>query len=123
MIVCYLPLVGILTLLIAFIAVTKAQDPAVHLRLYRRGNRFANHDAANLTYLTEVLAEVELRYAKAERIVEGNRLGHQWKSRNAGTAADEDLINAVGHIGRWWGLPSSLPRFCCSQISGTTTST
>jgi hypothetical protein len=88
-------------ILLAFTLATSAQDPAVHMRLHRRGHRFAGHDPANLTYLAEVLAEVELRYAKAERIVEGNRLGHQWKSRNVGTTADEDLTNAVGHDGRW----------------------
>ena len=101
MIACNLLLIDIFVILLAFTLVTRAQDPAVHLRLHRRGHRFAGHDPANLTYLAEVLAEVELRYAKAERIVEGNRLGHQWKSRNVGTTADEELINAVGHGGRW----------------------
>jgi hypothetical protein len=101
MIACNLLLVDTFMILLAFIVVATAQDTAVHLRLHRRGHRFAGHGPANLTYLAEVLAEVELRYAKAERIVEGNRLGHQWKSRNVGTTADEDLINAVGHDGRW----------------------
>lgn len=93
---------GNLLSLLFFASITTAQDPAIHLTLHRRGGRFATHDAANLTRLAEVRAEVETRYAKAERIIEGNRLGHQWKSRDVGTTVDEDLINAVGHDGRWY---------------------
>lgn len=88
------------------------EDPAVHLTLHRRGDRFATHDAANLTRLTEVLSQVELRYALAERIIEGNRLGHQWKSRNVGTTVDNDLITAVGHDGRWQCSALLSPKIC-----------
>jgi hypothetical protein len=97
----YLSLLALLLLFLFFASLTTAQDPAVHLTLHRRGDRFATHDAANLTRLSEVRAEVETRYAKAERIIEGNRLGHQWKSRDVGTTVDEGLINAVGQDGRW----------------------
>jgi hypothetical protein len=93
--------VGFIVSLLACASLATAEDSAIHLTLHRRGDRFATHEEANLTRLAEVLAEVETRYAKAERIIEGNRLGQQWKSRDVGTTIDEGLINGVGQDGRW----------------------
>lgn len=94
-------IVALIVSLLACTALVTAEDQAIHLTLHRRGDRFATHEEANLTRLAEVLAEVETRYAQAERIIEGNRLGHQWKSRDVGTTIDEGLINSVGQEGRW----------------------
>lgn len=118
-----LSFLALLLLFLFFASLTTAQDTAIHLRLHRRGDRFATHDAANLTRLAEVRAEVETRYAKAERIIEGNRLGHQWKSRDVGTTVDEDLINAVGQDGRWYSVISLKPLTSETDFSGSTTST
>lgn len=82
----------------------QTDEPAIHFTIQRRGERFTTHDAANLTRLASILSESELQYAKTKRVVEGNRLGRQWKSRNTGTTMDEDLIDAVGHDGTWHGL-------------------
>lgn len=79
----------------------QTDEPALHFTIQRRGDRFAMHDAANLTRLALTLSEVELRYAKTERVVEGNRLGRQQKSRNTGTTIDDGLITAIGHDGIW----------------------
>ena len=79
----------------------QTDKPALHFTIQRRGDRIATHDAANLTRLASTLSKVELRYAKTERVVEGNRLGRQQKSRNTGTTIDDGLITAPGHDGIW----------------------
>ena len=93
---------SVLTSLLSFWSCfAAAENPAIYFTLHRRGDRFVRHETANLTYFAEELAEVELKYAKAERIVEGNRLGRQWKSKRTGTTIDDELITSVGVDGRW----------------------
>lgn len=93
------------TLLISFIQLyfTAANGHGIHLPLYRRGGRFLRRDAANLTYLGEIMHQVEARYSRTHRQIEGNHLVRQWrvKEQEAEDENDENLIDVAGYDNRW----------------------
>lgn len=93
------------TVLISLIQLcfTTASGHGVHLPLYRRGGRFLRREAANLTYLGEIMHQVEARYSRTHRQVEGNHLVRQWrvKEQEAEDENDENLIDVAGYDNRW----------------------
>ncbi len=72
-----------------------------HLTLNRRGGAVAQHEPANLTHLVKLLRDVERRYARAKREVNGNKLVRRWRARSTGSANDEQLLREPGQEGSW----------------------
>lgn len=73
----------------------------IHLPLSRRNGRFARHQTANLTFLSETLAQAESRYASTYRDVEDNRLVRRWQARD--DFLDEDaLLWHMEQRGPWY---------------------
>lgn len=83
-----------LTWLIAF------STAALHLPLTRRGGRFVGSSSANLTFLANLLADVEERYAQTQRTSSKNHLERTWTPRS-GAVDDEHLVGRAGHEGAW----------------------
>lgn len=79
--------------------VTSTDEPGVHLPLYRRGGSFSNHGRANLTYISQVVARTEMRFARTQTDVEGNMIVRRWHDGAHG--ADEYLLDSAGLVGSW----------------------
>ncbi|KIW25698.1 uncharacterized protein PV07_08859 [Cladophialophora immunda] len=93
-------IVFILTLSFAFLV--QSASSAVHLPLHRRGGRFSYHESANLTYLASVVQDVEAKYARSYRAIEGNRLVRKWHASGCKDENDPDVIDVVGGPNRWY---------------------
>jgi hypothetical protein len=91
-------------ILVTRLAATQPGDaPAVlHLPLSRRGSRFSRREAANITYLADVLRAVQAKYAPSYREVQGNRLVRRWRVDENNDENDPHLIDVAGHLNRWW---------------------
>jgi hypothetical protein len=76
-------------------------SPGIHLPIFRRGGRFSHHAPANLTYLSQVLADIEARYARSYRAVEGNQLVRKWRKNEELDENDPQLVAVAGQRGRW----------------------
>lgn len=76
-------------------------SPGIHLPLFRRGGRFSRHETANLTHLTQVLNEVETRYSRSQRAVNGNQLVRRWRRSKGGDENDPEVIDVTGCEHRW----------------------
>jgi hypothetical protein len=86
-------------IILTFLICVQALNPGIHLPLYRREGRFTHHAPANLTYLTEVLRDVEARYMRSTRAVDGNSLVRQWRRRDRLDENDEQLVIGGGNGG------------------------
>jgi hypothetical protein len=89
----------ILLIGLAVLSTTRADGTVIHLPLYRRGGRFAGHEAANLSYMDEVLRGVEASFAQTSRKVESNRLVRKWQ--NSYGENDPNVFDVAGHGNRW----------------------
>ena len=92
---------SILSLLDIVLCFAQFTSPGIHLPLFRRGGRFSYHEPANLTYLTQVLSDVEAKYARSYRDVEGNRLVRRWRHSVSRDENDPELIEVAGRDGYW----------------------
>lgn len=97
---------NILAAFICFLVLSSARSPttdqpAVHIPLFRRGGRFARHQPANLTRLGDVLKNIEAKYARSYREIEGNGLVRRWRENEAFDENDPELIDVVGREDRW----------------------
>ncbi len=90
-------------LCLSFIAAvfSKPTSPGIHLPLFRRGGRFSHHEPANLTHLTQILNDVETKYARSQRAVEGNQLVRRWRRSDGGDENDPEVVDVTGHKNRW----------------------
>jgi hypothetical protein len=80
---------------------TQRSSPGIHLPLHRRGGRFSHHEPANLTYISQILDEVEAKYARSYRTVEGNCLIRRWRESQTKDENDPEMIDVAGREGRW----------------------
>lgn len=78
-----------------------AEAEGIHFPLHRRDGRFSRHEAANLTYRTQILQEVEFRHSLTTREVHGNHLKRQWLINHGDDENDPNLIDVAGHSNRW----------------------
>ena len=92
---------AILNLILFAVCSAKSPSFGIHLPLFRRGGRFSHHELANLTYLTNVLADIEVKYARSYRAVEGNRLVRRWRDSKSRDENDPEVIEVAGREGRW----------------------
>jgi len=76
-----------------------AEDSGVHLPIYRRGDRFARHELANLTALSTTLSRIERRYARTYSDVDGNRIVRRW--HDGPDSADDFMLDGAGNDGTW----------------------
>ena len=92
-----------LILCFTFIAACTAAfiSPGIHLPLFRRGGRFSHHEPANLTHLAQILHNVEAKYARSYRAVEGNRLVRRWREHEVRDENDPEVIDVAGREGQW----------------------
>ena len=81
--------------------VAQSTTPGIHLPLYRRGGRSSYHEAANLTNLAQILHNVEAKYARSYRTVEGNRLVRRWHESVTRDENDPEVIDVAGRDGQW----------------------
>jgi hypothetical protein len=73
---------------------------SIHLPLVRRHGRFARHEVANLTLLSDVLEKAEARYTSTYRDVEKNRLVRRWQAEDD-SLDDDDLLSRMDGSGPW----------------------
>jgi hypothetical protein len=90
-----------LLILLPFIICIFALSPGIHLPLHRRGGRATHHTPTNLTYLTQVLHDVEARYMRSTRAVEGNSLVRHWRPSGGFDENNEQLVSDLGKDGGW----------------------
>lgn len=72
----------------------------IHIPLRRRNGRFARHETANLTLLSETLDKAEHRYSSTDRSVENNGLVRRWRTKDA-TLDDDALLSAMENDVPW----------------------
>lgn len=78
---------------------TSIDPPGIHFPLYRRGGSLSTQGLANLTYLSQVLAGTEARFARTYTDVESNRIVRRWHDGPHGP--DEYLLDGAGLGGSW----------------------
>lgn len=77
-------------------------DPAVvHFTIERRGGAFPVDDLANLTFLSDELANVAARFNLTTRVIKGNNVVRKAKAKAIGGAEDDLLMGEVGASGVW----------------------
>jgi hypothetical protein len=97
----FLATTAILCLSLITTSLPQPTSPGLHLPLFRRGGRFSVHEPANLTYLTQILNDVEAKYARTYRAVEGNRLVRRWRQSEAKDENDPEVIGVAGRENSW----------------------
>lgn len=80
---------------------SQSTSPGIHLPLFRHGGRFSRREPANLTHLTQILSDVEAKYARGQRAVEGNRLVRRWRVSQGRDENDPEVVDVAGRDGRW----------------------
>jgi len=92
-------LVGLFFSLSCLAYYVPAENVGLHLPIYRRGGRFARHELANLTSLSETLSRIERRYARTYSDVDGNRIVRRW--HDGPDSADDYMLDGAGIDGNW----------------------
>ncbi|KAJ9605411.1 hypothetical protein H2200_010068 [Cladophialophora chaetospira] len=85
-------------------AFSQSTSPGIHLPLFRRGGRFSLHESANLTRLTGILHDVEAKYARSQRAVDGNQLVRRWRSSEGRDENDPEVVDVAGRDNQWYTL-------------------
>ncbi len=97
----FLPLVLLMLLLLSHDVSAAASPPTVHFPLSRRGGPFPTSGIANLTFLSEELANAEASFNQTRRAVSGNRIVRVVKAEGVGGGEDAALLGDVGRKGSW----------------------
>ena len=92
-------LVSLLTILLFSHLVTTAHS--FHLTIERRGGSLATKSPVDITKLTELVLHAESRYARSERVIEGNKVVRRWNYRDSDLVDGSDLMNNIGQNGSW----------------------
>ena len=74
---------------------------STHLPIHKRGGRFSRHEPADLARLSQVLSNVEARYANSYRDVEHNGLVRRWHQKDP-VIEDVAMFEGTGGEGNWY---------------------
>lgn len=76
-----------------------AKETGFHLPIYCRGGRFASHELANVTALSNALNLIERRYARTYSDVDGNKIVRRW--HDGPDSVDDYMLDSAGRDGTW----------------------